>query len=413
MKTTSLLSLTLVVVLFSAGADWTHFRGSAENAVAKDASKVPDDLFDMKTGRGIAWKIDLPGEGASSPIVFGDKIFVTSSDGLKQDRDQDRLYVSAYDINSGKLLWQRRFRPTGHTMIHPLGAVANETPATDGKYLVALFSSNDVACLDLDGNLLWYRGLAHEHPKARHDTGMANSPLLIDGIAVIQVENQADSFIEGIELATGKSRWHIPGKKKTVWTTPNRLPGKDGKNLILLQSSKLLSAIDPATGKAVWKYEIDCNPIASSVVQGDLIYLPANGLNLLKVGESSDGSPKIETVWTQKKLRSSSPSPIIHDGRAYMIKSPGILVCGDLEAGDILWQVRLKGTFWGSPVLAGDRIFAANQEGLVQVVDISDKKGKLAAKAEYGEVILASPIVVDGALFLRGNRTLAKVAKED
>lgn len=414
MKTTLLVGFTLTAVLFGSGADWTHFRGSERNAVAPDAARVPDDLFDMKTGKGIAWKIDLPGEGASSPIVYGGKIFVTSANGLKQDRDQDRLFVSAYDVEDGKLLWERRFRPTGHTMIHPFGSVAGATPATDGKYLVALFSSNDVACLDLDGNLLWYRGLSYEHPQARHDVGMANSPLLIDGVAVIQVENQGDSFIEAIDLATGKSRWHIAGKRKTVWTSPNRLSCKDGKELILLQSYRQISAVDPASGETMWTHPIDCNTVASGVVQGDMIYLPANGLNALKINEvstDSDQKDPIETLWSENKLRSESASPVVHDGRAYVLKPPSILVCGDVATGKILWQARLKGTFWASPVLAGDRIFTVNQEGLVQVVDIRGPKGEVAAKAEYGEVVLATPAVVDGALFLRGERTLTKVAE--
>jgi outer membrane protein assembly factor BamB len=101
----------------------------------------------------------------------------------------------------------------------------------------------------------------------------------------------------------------------------------------------------------------------------------------------------------------------VNEGRAYIIKSPGILVCGDLATGEVIWQVRLKGPFWGTPVLAGDRIFAVNQEGLVQAVDLGDKKGTAATKAEYGEIVLASPIVVDGALFIRGERTLTKIAK--
>ncbi|MGD9126126.1 MAG: PQQ-binding-like beta-propeller repeat protein [Planctomycetia bacterium] len=412
MRTTTLLCLTLAVLLLNMAADWPQFRGPTSNAVAPDADRVPDDLFDMKTGEGIAWKVDLPGEGASTPIVIGKKIIVTSSDGLKKDRDQDRLYISAYDVDSGKLLWQRRFQPTGYTTIHPLGSIANATPATDGKYLVAVFSSNDVVCLDLDGNLLWHRGLTYEHPQARHDTGMACSPLLIDGAAVIQVENQGDSFIEAINLADGKTRWHIPGKKKTVWTTPNRLPQEDGKDLILLQSSKQLAALDPATGKAVWKHEIDCNTVASTVVQDGLIYLPARGLNALKPVGASEGEEPVETVWSQKKMRSYASSPIVHEGRAYVLKPPSILVCADVKTGKVLWQVRLKGKTWASPVLAGDRIFTANQDGLIQAIDISGKKGKVVAKAEYGEVVLGSPIVVDGALFLRGERTLTKVSKE-
>ena len=413
MRTTLLLCLTCFVVLPASAADWTHFRGCAGNAVAPDAAGVPDDLFDVKAERAIAWKIKLPGEGASSPIVADGKIFVTSSDGLKKERDQDRLYVSAYSVKDGKLLWQRRLGPTGHTMIHPFGAVANATPATDGKHLVAVFSSNDVVCFDLDGNLLWHRGLSYEHPLARDDRGMASSPLLVDGVAVIQVENFGDSFIEGINLADGKTRWHIPGRQKTVWTTPSRLPRKNGKDLVLLQSSQQLWAIDPATGKTAWKHEIDCNTVASAVVQDGLIYLPANGLHALKPSDASEKTPSLEEVWEEKKLRSSAPCPIVHDGRVYTLKPPSILVCGDLDTGDILWQARLKGKFWASPVLAGKRIFAVNQDGLVQAVDLSGKKGKVTATAEYGEPVLASPIVVDGALYLRGERTLMKVFQEE
>ena len=153
---------------------WPGFRGPLGNPVA-ERGPVPPESFDLRSGENVAWSVELPGRGPAAPIVAGGTVFVTASDGLPQ---QDRLHLLAFDAQSGRLRWHRRWFATGKTWVHPFGAVAQNTPCSDGRKVVAYYSSNDLVCFDMDGNLLWQRGLGFEHPRARNDTGMASSPCI-------------------------------------------------------------------------------------------------------------------------------------------------------------------------------------------------------------------------------------------
>ena len=184
------------------GADWLQFRGNDVSGVLTGA-KLPMSwsATDGKT-ENVAWKTPLPGRGISGPIVVGQQVFVTSNSGF----GQDRLHVLSVDRDSGEKLWERQYWATGRTMTHPKTAVASSTPASDGRRVFAQFSSNDVACLDLDGNLLWYRGLTHDFPNASNSLGMASSPIVVGETLVCQVENDAESFATGLDIETGASR---------------------------------------------------------------------------------------------------------------------------------------------------------------------------------------------------------------
>ena len=159
------------------------------NSVSPDA-QPPAEWSETKN---VAWKVELPGRGPSSPIVVGDRVIVTCSSGVKQDR----LHVLCFDAKDGKRLWERQFWATGRTLSHPASANAACTPASDGKLIFAFYSSNDLACLDLDGNLKWFRGLAYDFPHAGNDVGMSSSPLVVGDVVVAQVECQGDSFAAG------------------------------------------------------------------------------------------------------------------------------------------------------------------------------------------------------------------------
>jgi outer membrane protein assembly factor BamB len=160
-------------------ADWAQFRGPAGTSVAADA-KLPTS-FNVADNQNVAWRADLPGRGPSSPIVIADRVVVTCSDGPLQEK----LIVACFDAKSGKSLWRRQFWATGRTYSHPDSANAAPTPASDGKRIYAFYSSNDMVCLDLDGNLQWFRGLAFDYPKAGNDVGMASSPVVVDDTVVV------------------------------------------------------------------------------------------------------------------------------------------------------------------------------------------------------------------------------------
>jgi len=394
-----ILSALFLLPLFTA-ADWLQFRGSDNGSVAADA-KVPTTFSPTEN---VAWKIPLPGKGTSGPIVVGDRVYVTASMGPVV---QDRLMVLCYDAKSGKQLWKREFWATGRCFHHPTMANATPTPASDGKNIYAFYSSNDLVCLDLDGNLQWYRGLAHDYPKAGNDIGMASSPIVVGETVVVQIENQGDSFAAGINTATGETRWRVPRKAGANWASPAALRGKDGKNVVLLQSSDGLTAYEPLTGEVVWKYDVACSGIPSATTTADRVYLPANGLTVL---DASTTATSAELAWDSNLLGPGNASPVIQGDKIYILPKGGVLTCGSIKKGEVLWKLRLKGTFWATPVIAGQHMYCANQDGQVFVVNLASDNGEIVSTAELTEPFLASPAVAGDALFLRSDKSLFKIA---
>ena len=177
-------------------ADWRQFRGNDSTGIAS-----ADHLLTNSPQGNLAWKVALPGRGPSSPLVVDGRVIVTASTGVKQDR----LLVLSYDAATGAKQWERTFWATGPTDCHPKTAMAAPTPVSDGQMIVALFATDDLICLDLKGNVLWLRSLHEENPGATDGRGLSSSPLLIDGVVVVQIENQNTSFATGIDAATGKS----------------------------------------------------------------------------------------------------------------------------------------------------------------------------------------------------------------
>lgn len=393
--------LVLVLPAFAAAGDWRQFRGT-DNTGASEETGLATTFGD---GENVAWKAPLPGRGPSSPIVVDGRVLVTASSGA----DQDRLHVVCLDAASGGQLWERQLWATGHTEGHSFGANAANTPASDGRQVYAFYSSNDLVCFDLDGNLKWFRGLAYEHPNTRNDVGMASSPVVVGDTVVVQLQNQGDSFAEGVDTETGETRWHIPREPDAMWCSPAvvRGPTRDG-DIVVMQDRSRLTAHEPRTGKLLWDYEAGCHSVASATASGGTVYLPANGLHALRYDPATRTA---EPLWYEQRLRSGNSSPVVSDGRVYVLKNPGIVVCGDAATGEVLWQLRLKGPFWATPVVAGGHLYAVSHEGLVQVVRLGDDEGELVGSSQIDKKILASPAVADGAIYFRSDEHLWKVAR--
>lgn len=391
----------LLVLLFAGGGDWLQFRGASSNSVTAE-SQLP---LAWKDGQNIAWKVDLPGRGPSSPIVVSDRVIVTCATGA----NQDRLHVICFAAAGGNKLWERQFWATGRTFTHPSISTAAPTPASDGKRIFAFFSSNDLISLDLDGNLLWYRGLAHDFPKVGNDIGMSASPAVIRGTIVVQVENQADSFAAGINAETGETRWKIERPPVSNWTSPIVMQGETpAEDAVLLQSPDLISGHDPLTGKQLWVYTATCQGIPSAAAANGIVYVPAAGITCLR---PTPGSQEPSVLWKAGQVQPATASPIVHQGKLYTINRSGVLTCADANTGDVAWRLRMPGTYWGTPVLAGKRLFCVNQEGTAHIVELDEKEdGKLVGEGQFGETIQASPAVAADALYVRSDRHLWKVA---
>lgn len=381
-------------------AEWRQFRGDDSTSIAT-AEAWPTSLSEAEN---LAWRVDLAARGVSSPIVVGQRAVVTSASGYRQDR----LHVQAFDTATGRLAWHRQFWATGRTLCHPTSSVAANTPASDGKRLFAFFSSNDLLCLDLDGNLLWMRGLTYDYPTAANDVGMAASPVVLADTVVVQVESQGESFAAGIDAASGATRWRIDRRKGANWTSPVVMRQPGGDDLVLLQSPDRLTAHDPRTGQERWRVERSCSSIPSATALEGVVYLPADGLAALRVPQGG-GTP--ESLWQENRLSADNASPVIYRGQTLTINGAGVLNCGDAATGALQWQLRLKGTYWATPVAAGEHLYAVNQDGLAQVVKLGADRGEIVAEHEFGEPILGSPAAADGALYFRGDAHLWKIAR--
>ncbi len=380
--------------------DWLQFRGPASDGAA--AAEALAGQWDPE--RMIAWKVELAGRGPSSPIVVNGRVIVTASSGNRQDE----LHVLAFDAADGRLLWRRQFWATGRTFTHPQTSVAAPTPASDGQHIFAFFSSNDLAALDLDGNLLWFRGLAHDFPRLGNDVGMASSPLVIGLRVIVQSDSQGEAFVAGIDVADGTTRWQVDRKRLASWTSPAVLPLPSG-SAVLVESPKAISAIDPANGLVLWNQAVDCDTISSACARGNLIFVPGKGMTALRFGA---GTAQPEVAWSKNQLQCGAASPAISAGRIFAINRGGVLMAAGVDDGEILSRTRLEGNFWASPVAAGNRLFAVSFDGTGQLVefDADCRAGKVIAKIPFGEQIQGSPAVAQGAVFVRSDRHLWKLA---
>lgn len=396
----------VAVLLMSAASaladDWRQFRGNKQNSVAADA-KLPTK-WNIEDGTNVAWSVDLPGRGPSSPIVVDGRVIVTASSG----QSQDRLHVLCFDADSGKQLWHRQFWATGRCYTHPQSATAANTPASDGERIFAFYSSNDLVCLDLDGNLQWYRGLAHDFPKAGNDAGMSSSPLVIGDTVIAQVESQGDSFVTGLDTKTGETRWFTPRGTDANWSSPVELRGEEGKSLALIQSAKGLLAVEPASGKEVWKYEQPADVISSAAVSDGQIILPSKGLTALAASPDSQAA---NFVWSENKLAPGAASPVVHNGRVYIIDRAPVLSCANATNGKIVWEQRLKGAFWATPVIAGGHIYCLNYDGACLVVKPGKNDAEIVATNEFGEKLQGTPAVAGNAMFVRSDKHLWKISE--
>ena len=397
-----------IVLLLSLGAfcsalpasDWPQFRGVNSSGYAAEDS--------MPNEPKIAWSTLLPGRGLSSPIVIGDKVFLTAASGPKQEL----LHVLCLNTSDGKSVWERKLKATGRTMSHAKTSVAAPTPCSDGKRLFAIWSCNDLAAFDLDGNLLWIRGLTADYPNVSNSLGMASSPILIGEALIVPVENDSESYTIGIDAGTGRNLWKLDRPKAANWSSPIAWKDADGKLIAILQSKDGLLAVDPITGSKLWEYKDGAATMASSVAANGVVYAVSHGITALAPTATGD-APK--QLWRAEQVNPGTASPVIISQSIYALNSAGVLIKADISNGERGWKLRLTGPFSGSPIAAGNHIVAVNEKGLVQVVDVTAPEGAIIGKLDLkeqlsaNENVLCTPSLSGGAIYLRGDGHLWKL----
>jgi outer membrane protein assembly factor BamB len=286
--------------------------------------------------------------------------------------------------------------------------VAAPTPASDGKRIVAIFSSNDAVCLDLDGNLIWLRGLGRDYPNANNTLGMSSSLLIVGDVVVAQVESESEGYTTALDLDTGVNRWKIERPRKANWTSPILLKS-GGQELVVLLSTPGVAAVEPATGKVVWEYTDGGSSIPSCAASGGILFVPTKrGLTALQPGA---GGEKPKQLWQSSRLRAGTPSPIVLGEKVFILNDAGILTCGAVATGERLWQLRLKGPFSATPVAVGHFLFCVSESGVAQVVDTSKPEGEVVSELELGETILSTPSISRGAIYFRSDARIWKIGK--
>jgi outer membrane protein assembly factor BamB len=430
-----LLSVFLTVANSVALAqNWPQFRGPLATGVVEGQSTPT--TWDASKAQNLRWKTEIPGLSHSSPVVWGDKIFVVTavSSNAKEetrfglygdvapvkDDPKQTWKVYALDKRTGKILWQQT-ASEGIPKVkrHPKSTHASSTPATDGKYLIVLFGSEGLYAYDLNGKLLWKQDLGildsgwFYDPDYQWEHG--SSPIIYGNLVIVQADIQKNSFIAAYELKTGKLAWKTPREEIPSWATPTVYPGKARAELIA-NGSRAIRGYDPLTGKELWRLSPNSEiTTPTPFVANDLIfvtsgYAPIQPIYAIKPGATGDISLKDGKdsndfiAWSKQRGGPYMPTPIVYGDLLYTCSNQGVLSAYNAKTGERVYQERLGGkggAFTSSPVASGGKIYLSSEDGDVFVVKAGPKY-ELLATNPVGEVMMATPAISDGLVIVRG-----------
>jgi outer membrane protein assembly factor BamB len=382
--------------------NWPGWRGPTNDGVSTEKN-LPAR---WSATENIRWKAPLLGTGVSAPVVWGDRAFVTCSDG----RSNDRLHLICLDRADGKQCWHARFFGTALSdgQFAP-GGMAVPTPATDGKHVWALFGTGDLVCADFDGNPLWVRSLAQEYGAFRNRWGMAASPVLVGDLLVVQVDHWGQSYLLGVDAATGANRWKTNRDASVNWASPLAVK-VDGKTQIVASGTYAVKGYSAQTGEELWTVQgMQMQCIPSPVASGDHVYA-VSGRDHFTLAIRLDGArgdlTKTHITWKAKSGAAYVPSPVVHGGYYYFVEDNGWGHCLRTDTGERVWRERLGGNkYSASPLLADGKIYFASEDGTVTVIK-AGPTFEVLARNDLGEPIVASPAVSGGRIFLRGDKHL-------
>lgn len=430
----------VALVVFGADSNWPQFRGPSAGGVAAGSPPIE---WNGESGKNILWKTEIPGLGHSSPVIWGDRVFVTSA---VPERGESTLKVGLYgditpvkgegtqafnayciDRKSGKILWQQTASGgQPKIMRHPKSTHANPTPATDGKHLVVFFGSEGLYTYDLNGKLLWKKDFGvldsgyYVVPDAQW--GFASSPIIHDNMVIIQADVQKNSFLAALDIDTGKELWRTPRTDAPTFGTPAIAPYTAGgaKGLqVVVNGWKHIGGYDLKTGKELWMLKGGGDiPVPTPVFLDGLIVItnahgsvrPIYAIRTDAVGEITDSRSGL--AWSVDRAGNYMQTPLLHGGLAYFCFDNGVLSVYQLATGERLYQQRLGGGssgFTSSPVAAGDHLYITNEEGETYVMSLG-REYKALAHNELGETVMASPAISGDVLYIRGRKHLFAVA---
>jgi len=440
-----LAGLSLLIAVAAAQAqNWPQFRGPQASGVAD--GKTSPTAWDVAKMSNIKWKTEIPGLAHSGPVVWGDKVFVTTAisidpkaslrvglygdvEPVKQE-PKHTWKVYALDKRTGKILWeQAAYEGLPKVKRHTKATHASSTPATDGKHVVALFGAEGLYCYDVNGKLLWKQDLGPMDAGWFYDPdyqwGHASSPVIYKNMVIVQADIQKDSFIAAYDLKTGKQLWKTLRDEIPSWGTPTVYEGKTRAELIT-NGTKFVRGYDPLTGKELWRLGGNSEiTTPTPIIAHDLVYVTsgyapiqpiyairlgvANGDITLPKGADTNAS----VAWSKQRGGPYMPTPIVYGEHLYTCSNNGILAAYDAKTGEKVYQERIAGrggAFTASPVAADGKLYFTSEDGEIFVIKAGPKYELLATNS-MGEVCMATPAISDGTFFIRAQRHLYAIAE--
>jgi outer membrane protein assembly factor BamB len=417
---------------------WPSFRGPQASGIA-DGQNLPD-RWDTKTGENILWRTPIPGLAHSSPVVWGNRIFVTSAvssdpkasfrpglygDGdASKDRSVHRWMMYAIDKKNGKIVWERvAHQGEPREKRHIKSTYANSTPATDGRIVVAWFGSQGVYAYDFSGRFLWKVDLgridlgAYDIPT--YEWGPASSPIIWNNLVILQCDTQADSFLLALDAATGQTVWKTERQEIPSWGTPTIATTSDGPQLVT-NASNYIRGYDPKTGKELWRLGGSSKITAPTPVYAEDLFVVASGrgperpifvvrpkgrgdLTLPSGQKSSDA-----IVWSMTGRGSYMPTPLAYNGILYVLNNSGLFDAYNLKTGAEVYRQRLAvvgSGFSASPVAADGKLYLSNEDGEVLVIAAGEKFNHIATNS-MNELLMATPALSEGVMYVRSASSL-------
>ncbi|HEU5131460.1 MAG TPA: PQQ-binding-like beta-propeller repeat protein [Pyrinomonadaceae bacterium] len=434
MKIRVLIVLFLSAITINA-QNWPSFRGPNASGIADGAN--PPVTWDIAKSQNVLWKTNIPGLSHSSPIVWGNNIFVitaVSSEakptfrakdrgiGLANDDASHTWMIFALDKRNGRVIWtEKAYEGVPRAKRHVKATQANSTPVTDGRYVVALFGSEGLACYDIKGKLLWKQDLGVLNPGLWDDKesswGHASSPIIYRDLVIVQADGHKQSFIAAFNLKDGKQAWRVERNEITSWTTPTIYQGKDRVELIA-NGGRYIRGYDPLTGKELWRFADNDTQVKmqAPLIAHDLIFItggypPGRTMYAFRPGAAGDISLKSGEdknaflAWTNSKGSPYTPTPIIYGDLMYVLADNGVLSAYDAKTGENIYQQRLPTSFSASPVAADGKLYLSSEDGDVFVVK-AGRQYELLSRNTMGQPLMATPALARGMLILRGENAI-------
>jgi len=445
--------LVLTVLLFFACSSnqktetfeqsWPSFRGQFASGIFDNAN-IPTQ-WDVVENVNVKWKTPIPGLGHSSPVIWGDKIFVTTAissnaeeilkvglygDGdSAQDTTVHQFKVYCIDKNNGEILWERlAHKGVPKTKRHTKATQANCTPATDGKHVLAFFASEGLYCYNTNGELLWTKDLGKLQTGPSRDItldwGFASSPVIYDDRVVVQCDHSGESFLATFDVETGEEIWRMPRDEFSTWGSPTVI-NVNGSPQIIVNGYNHIGAYNFETGAEIWRmHGGGDNPVPTPVFANNLIYInsahgkmspiyaikPEAKVDItLKEGELSNEY----IVWSIDRGGAYMTTNLVYGDYIYNIVNNGLLSCFNALTGEMMYKEPLRpgGGVSASGVASDGRLFFTSEPGDVFVVK-AGPQFELLAKNPMGNICMATPAITEGAIIFRTQNYLISIGEQ-